>query len=222
MSGRLQRSTWLAAALGASWFSGALLQSIPGSIVHQVRDQPQEWLLPIAAAVILLGYLLSRVSIVLGPSSIRSLLPPPQARWIAGLLTSLVCITWTGLLWSSLSGNTVGQVFWQIFAGAAIDLFVLGWLCLALRAAVSLKPARAGIVLLGSGVASFVVAYVGLIALVLAFTRYGWELNLPIVGLLVVLLTGIFLLPPVMAVSGMAAVFTGLSGAKDDDSTAKN
>ena len=222
MGGRLQRSTWLAGALGASWLSGALLQFVPGSIGHQVRDQPQEWLLPIAAAVILLGYLLSRVSIVLGPTSIRSLLPPPQARWIAGLLTSLVCITWTGLLWSSLSGNTVGQVFWQIFAGAAIDLFVLGWLCLALRAAVSLKPVRAGIVLLGSGVASFVISYAGLIALALAFSRYGWELNLPIVGLLVVLLTGIFLLPPVMAVSGMAAVFTGLSGPKDDDSTSKN
>ncbi len=221
MGGRLQRSTWLAAALGASWLSGAALQSVPDSILRQVRDQPQDWLLPIAAAVVLLGYLLSRVSLALGPASTRSLLPPPQARWIAGLLTSLVCVTWTGLLWSSLSGNTVGQVFWQIFAGASIDLFVLGWLCLALRAAVSPKPVTTAIALLLGGVLSLVASYAGLVALALAFARYGWELNLPIVGLLVVLLTGVFLIPPVMLISGMAAVFAGLSGSKDDDSNSK-
>ena len=219
MGGRLQRSTWLAAALATSWLSGAVLQSVPGGILRQMRDQPLDWLMPIVAAVVLLGYLLSRIATVLGPASIRSLLPPPQARWIAGLLTSLVCITWTGLLWSSLSGNAVGQVFWQIFAGAAIDLFVLGWLCLALRAAVSPKPAKSGLVLLSCGLTSLAASYAGVIILALAFARFGWELNLPIVGLLVVLLTGIFLLPPAMAVAGMAAIFTSLSGPKDDSST---
>jgi hypothetical protein len=221
MGGRLQRSTWLAAVLGASWLSGAALQSVPDGFLRQVQDQPLDWLLPIAAAIMLLGYLLSRVSLALGPGSIRSLLPPPQARWIAGLLTSLVCVTWTGLLWSSLSGNTIGQVFWQIFAGASIDLFVLGWLCLALRAAVSPKPVTTGIALILGGVMSLVASYAGIFALALAFARYGWELNLPLVGLLVVLLTGLFLLPPVLLVSGMAAVFAGLSGSKDDDSSSK-
>jgi hypothetical protein len=221
MSGRLQRSTWLAAALGASWLSGALLQTIPDGILRQMRDQPQDWLLPIAAAVVLLGYLLSRVSLAFGPASIRTLLRPDQARWIAGLLTSLVCVTWTGVIWSNLSGNTIGQVFWQLFAGAAVDLFVLGWLCLALRAAVSLTPAKVGVALLLGGVMSLVASYAGLVALALAFSRFGWELNLPIVGLLVVLLTGIFLLPPMMLVSGMAAVFAGISGAKDDNSSSK-
>ncbi len=221
MGGRLQRSTWLAAALGASWFSGALLQSIPDGILRQARDQPQDWLLPIAAAVVLLGYLLSRVALALGTASIRTLLPPSQARWIAGLLTSLVCITWTGFLWSSLSGNTVAQIFWQLFAGAAIDLFVLGWLCLALRAAVSTKPLRVGAALLLGGTMFLVASYAGLVALILAFERYGWVVNLPIVGLIVALVTGIFLLPPVMLVSGVAALFAGISGPKDDDSNSK-
>jgi hypothetical protein len=198
-----------------------MLQLIPGGILRQVRDQPQDWLLPIAAAVFLLGYLLARVSFALGPGSIRSLLSPPQARWIAGLLTSMVCVTWTGLLWSSLSGNTVGQIFWQLFAGASIDLFVLGWLCLALRAAVSPKPAMVGVSLLVGGVTSLAASYAGLVALALAFARFGWELNLPLVGLLVVLLTGIFLLPPVLLVSGMAAIFAGLSAPKDDGSPPK-
>ncbi|MGH2408873.1 MAG: hypothetical protein ACRDGS_00755 [Chloroflexota bacterium] len=215
MDGRLRRLTWLAAVLGASWLTGAGLQAVPGSMIRQARDQPLDWLLPIAAAVVLLGYLLSRVAAVLGPPSIRSLLPPAQARWIAGLLAALVCITWTGLLWSNVLENIVATVFWQIFAGAAIDLFVLGWLCLALRAAASTKPAVNGLILLGSALTSLVVSYCGLILLVLAFQRYGWEINLPLVGLLVVLLTGIFLLPPVMAIAGMAAVFTSLTASKD-------
>jgi len=205
---------WLAPILGVSWLTGLLLLAAPPMLFRGLDQQPLDWVLPIAAAVVLLGYLISKVASVLGPEALRSLIPAEQARWIAGLLGALVCVTWTGLLWSNYTDNLVGMIFWQIFAGAAIDLFVLGWLCLSLRAAVSPAPARSGLTLLSGALTSLVASYAGLAVLIEAFLRYGWEPNLGLVGLLVILLTGMFLLPPVLAVSGMAAIFTSLMAGK--------
>jgi hypothetical protein len=207
---------WPAPVLGASWLTGLLLLAVPPVLFHGLDQQPVDWVLPIAAAVVLLGYLTSKVASVLGPDALRTLIPAEHGRWIAGLLGALVCVTWTGLLWSSYTDNVIGMIFWQIFAGAAIDLFVLGWLCLSLRAAVSRTPARSGLTLLSGALTSLVASYAGLAILIEAYLRYGWEPNLALVGLLVILLTGMFLLPPVLAVSGMAAIFTSLTaGSKE-------
>ncbi|HXT35526.1 MAG TPA: hypothetical protein VN837_08115 [Chloroflexota bacterium] len=209
---------WPAPILGVSWLTGLLLLAVPPVFFRGLDQQPLDWVLPIAAAVVLLGYLISKVASVLGPAALRTLIPAEQGRWIAGLLGALVCVTWTGLLWSNFTENVIGMIFWQIFAGAAIDLFVLGWLCLALRAAVSRAPARSGLALLSSALTSLVCSYAGLAILIEAYFRYGWEPNLALVGLLVVLLTGTFLLPPVLAVSGMAAIFTSLMSRKEGGS----
>jgi hypothetical protein len=201
---------WLALLVSIFWLSGRLLDGLPGAMQALQMDGPREWLLPLLVGVVLVGYLSARVALALNPSALRALLTSEQGAWIGGLLTALLCVTWSGFLWSSINQQEVAAFIWSLLAGAGLDLFVLGWLLLAIRAAASSAPWRTGASFILGALGSIGASYGGLVLLILAMYHYELEPNLLLVSLFVTLVACLFLLPPMLLVAGVAALFAGM------------
>jgi hypothetical protein len=202
---------FLAVAVAAFWLSGAELAKLPDQLYAMQNGTPLDWLLPLAVGILLLGFLLSRLAAALNPPAVRALLSVEQCRWLALLSTALVCVTWTGRLWSGLANIPVALFFWQLLAGAALDIFVLTWLALATRAAASAQPLDAA-----RDLAFWMlrVAGGGLVALYVVadlLTRLQPQPNLFLIMLVVSLVATSFLVPPAIGVASAAALFSGIS-----------
>lgn len=200
----------LAVAIPVFWLSGAELANLPNQLYATQSGTPLDWLLPLAVGILLLGFLLSRLAAALNPPVLRALLSVEQCRWLALLSTALVCVTWTGLLWSRLANIPVAFFFWQLLAGASIDIFVLTWLALATRAAASARPLDAA-----RDLAFWMVriAGAGLVALYVVadlLSRLQPQPNLFLIMLMVSLVAIGFLVPPAIGIASAAALFSGI------------
>ena len=206
---------WLASAalLPLFWFSGQLPFVMP-TLAHGLFNlsplEVVEWLAPLLFRITVIGFALSLLAGALGVESLRTLLTPRQALWTAILASAVLWVAWTGLFWAAVQEDEVAVFLWRMLVGASFDLFVLIWLILGTRAAAAVKPLRLGLTLVCSGVSLFWAAWGGLYVFFLILYHYQPEINLPIVGIFVLLLLALLLLPEALVTAGMAALFASL------------
>jgi hypothetical protein len=184
------------------------------------------WLLIIGASMLVsslvVGFVVAWCARAVGHASIRTLLAPSRAQTFAVLTAILLWLSLTGYFWASFKQDDLLTAFWYIVLGAAKGVFGAVWLVLASRAAASLRQFRAGVLLLGSALASQAAALGAYIVLMLLFQQAPPEPSLALFGLLTLLLMGSYVLPLALATLGFTAIWGGLLSWLDRRGTGKD
>jgi hypothetical protein len=214
----------LVGALPFFWLSGRVVEALPSSwaLFEQSSTQTNEIAVMVALfwcgtllTALAVGMVLALVARAVGHATIRAVLSPSQAQRFGLLATALVWLAITGYAWSDFSGKSdVEMMAWQLALGVFFNVFNVVWLLLGIRAAASARQLRTAGVFFGASFGTFVGVLGVFLLLALLFNGIDIQPTLPLFGLAYLLVIGIWIVTPALAVVGGAALCAGLLAAR--------
>jgi hypothetical protein len=222
------------AAVPFFWLSAHLLLLTPppwALIRHAVVPTSEEvfaiamfWCGTLLTALAV-GMLLALAARAVGLATIRTVLTPPQAQRFGLLATSLVWLALTGYAWATYSGKSELEVAaWYLALGVFFNVFNVVFLLLGIRAAASVRQLRTAGTFFAASFGSFVGTLGVIVLLAVLFNGIDIQPTLPLFGLLYLLVVGLLVLPPALAIVAGAALCSGVLAARatGDGSSARD